>query len=336
MVEPLLPPARVEPRGGRRATGGGSNIRGVGSWTRSSTWFSYRVRLAAAAEGLPTMADGVLVLHLVARQRHRRARPRALRDRVRKADGRNTEPSAGLIDSQNIRTADTIPPPQPGASTPARRSRVASASGSPTRSACSLRSTSSPRASRTATEPADRSCGPGSTTRRSRSSGRIRASPAAWSIGPPASSAARWTSSAKTLASAAFRPTQAVADRAHLLLSHRPPPPRPGLRDLSGPVRDRDPLSDDRHHGPPAHPRPTGDAVGPAPARTHRNSRTSQLTQLSDSRSSGVPSTAGPHPAGRCEATSSTASSAATGPPMCSRPEPFGSYSRRTRKCRSP
>ncbi|MFF4903194.1 transposase [Streptomyces sp. NPDC001068] len=33
----------------------------------------------------------------------------ALRARVRRADGRNTEPSAGLIDSQSIRTADTVP-----------------------------------------------------------------------------------------------------------------------------------------------------------------------------------------------------------------------------------
>lgn len=116
------------------------------------------------------------------------------------------------------------------------------------------------------------------------------------------------------------------------LTAHRP---RPGLRDHSGPVRDRDPLGNDRHHGPPPHPRPTGDAAGPAPACTHR-SRTGYVTQLSDSRSSGVPSRAGPQPGGRCEATSSTASSAVTAPPIRSRPEPRGSCSRRTRKCRSP
>ncbi|MEU1180696.1 transposase [Streptomyces sp. NPDC005820] len=32
-----------------------------------------------------------------------------LRDRVREADGRNPEPNAGLIDSQSVRTADTVP-----------------------------------------------------------------------------------------------------------------------------------------------------------------------------------------------------------------------------------
>jgi transposase len=32
-----------------------------------------------------------------------------LRGRVREADGRNAEPSAGLIDSQSVRTADTVP-----------------------------------------------------------------------------------------------------------------------------------------------------------------------------------------------------------------------------------
>lgn len=33
----------------------------------------------------------------------------ALRDQVRVADGRSAEPSAGLIDSQSVRTADTVP-----------------------------------------------------------------------------------------------------------------------------------------------------------------------------------------------------------------------------------
>ncbi|WSA81617.1 transposase [Streptomyces sp. NBC_01799] len=32
----------------------------------------------------------------------------ALRDQVRVADGRSVEPSAGLIDSQSVRTADTV------------------------------------------------------------------------------------------------------------------------------------------------------------------------------------------------------------------------------------
>ncbi|UNZ21324.1 hypothetical protein [Streptomyces sp. 891-h] len=33
----------------------------------------------------------------------------ALGGRVRKADGRNAEPSAGLVDSQSVRTVDTVP-----------------------------------------------------------------------------------------------------------------------------------------------------------------------------------------------------------------------------------
>lgn len=33
----------------------------------------------------------------------------ALRGKVRKADGRNAEPTAGLIDSHSVRTADTVP-----------------------------------------------------------------------------------------------------------------------------------------------------------------------------------------------------------------------------------
>jgi hypothetical protein len=33
----------------------------------------------------------------------------ALRSQVREADGRAAEPSAGLIDSRSIRTADTVP-----------------------------------------------------------------------------------------------------------------------------------------------------------------------------------------------------------------------------------
>lgn len=32
-----------------------------------------------------------------------------MRDRVREGDGRDPEPSAGLIDSQSVRTADTVP-----------------------------------------------------------------------------------------------------------------------------------------------------------------------------------------------------------------------------------
>lgn len=52
----------------------------------------------------------------------------------------------------------------------------------------------------------------------------------------------------------------------HLLVAYCSPPPRQGLRDQPGPFRDHDPLGNDQPHGPPPHPRPTGDTAGPAPA----------------------------------------------------------------------
>ncbi|AIR96755.1 transposase IS4 family protein [Streptomyces glaucescens] len=68
-----------------------------------------RLRLAAVAARLPTLADRVLVLRTLARRGHRRPRHDALRAQVRRAEGRSAEPSAGLIDSQSVRTADTVP-----------------------------------------------------------------------------------------------------------------------------------------------------------------------------------------------------------------------------------
>ncbi|MEI5009266.1 transposase [Streptomyces sp. PmtA] len=48
----------------------------------------------------------------------------ALRGKVHEADGRDAEASAGLFDSQSVRTAEPFPLP-PGASTRARRRRAA-------------------------------------------------------------------------------------------------------------------------------------------------------------------------------------------------------------------
>lgn len=58
-----------------------------------------------------------------------------LRRRVRAAEGRAEEPSAGIIDSQSVK-ARTRSAVTAAATTPERRSTGASGSSSPTRSAC--------------------------------------------------------------------------------------------------------------------------------------------------------------------------------------------------------
>lgn len=53
----------------------------------------------------------------------------------------------------------------------------------------------------------------------------------------------------------------------HLRLDHRAPPPGPGLRTPPGPLRGHDPLGRDQHHHPPHRPRRTRDP--PAEAHLH-------------------------------------------------------------------
>lgn len=199
LVEPLLPPARVGPKGGRREKHPRRRIVDA---------IFYVVRTGCAWRQLPKDFPPWPTVYWYFTWWHDDGTVErvhdALRDRVREADGRSAEPSAGLIDSQSIRTADTVPVATRGFD-----------AGKKVKGRKRFLVTDTPglliavhvvlRASKTATAHADRSCGPGSTTRRSRSSGRIMASPAAWSTGLPRSSVANWTSSVRPLASAASR-----------------------------------------------------------------------------------------------------------------------------------
>lgn len=65
--------------------------------------------MAAAAARLPALADRVLVLRALGDEGTVVRVHDALRAQVRRAAGRSEEPSAGLIDSQSVRTADTVP-----------------------------------------------------------------------------------------------------------------------------------------------------------------------------------------------------------------------------------
>ncbi|MFF8366838.1 IS5 family transposase [Rhodococcus erythropolis] len=104
LVEPLLPAPRTGPKGGRRE----KHPR-----RRTVDAIMYVVRTGCAWRQLPhdfppwqtvywyfvRWHDEGTVTHI----------HNALRAQVRQAEGRNAEPTAGLIDSQSIRTADTVP-----------------------------------------------------------------------------------------------------------------------------------------------------------------------------------------------------------------------------------
>lgn len=104
LVEPLLPLPRVGPKGGRREKHPRRRIVDAIFYV-GRTGCSWR-QLPKDFPPWPTVYwyftwwhdDGTVErIH------------DALRDKVREADGRNIEPSAGLIDSQSVRTADTVP-----------------------------------------------------------------------------------------------------------------------------------------------------------------------------------------------------------------------------------
>jgi hypothetical protein len=61
--------------------------------------------MAVAAEGLPTLEDSLRLLQEVAyRWNVGTSERRALRERLRERLGRNPQPSAGIVDSQSVRT----------------------------------------------------------------------------------------------------------------------------------------------------------------------------------------------------------------------------------------
>jgi hypothetical protein len=197
----------------------------------------------------------------------------ALRDRVRETDGRNAGPSAGLIDSQSIRTADTVPAVTRGFDV---GKKVKGRKGFLVTDTLGLLIA----VHIVAADVQDRDG-----ARRPLLWARLDHPQIQkyWADQGFAGRMVDWTAQilGRELVIVRKGPDQRgfqVQPKRwaieYLLLAHRPPPPRPGLREHSGPVRDRDPLGDDRHHGPQTHPWQSGDAAGPAPARTHR-SRTS-------------------------------------------------------------
>ncbi|WUV39004.1 IS5 family transposase [Streptomyces sp. NBC_01483] len=104
LVEPLLPAARVGPKGGRREKHPRRRIVDA---------IFYVVRTGCAWRQLPKDFAPWPTVYWYFTWWHDDGTVErlhdALRDRVRVADGRSVEPSAGLIDSQSVRTADTVP-----------------------------------------------------------------------------------------------------------------------------------------------------------------------------------------------------------------------------------
>ncbi|WP_046776692.1 IS5 family transposase [Streptomyces yangpuensis] len=104
LVEPLLPPARVGPKGWRR----GKHLR-----RRIADAIFYLVRTGCAWRQLPKDFPPWPTIYWYFTWWHDDGTVErihdALRDKVRTAGGRNAEPTAGLIDSQSVRTADTVP-----------------------------------------------------------------------------------------------------------------------------------------------------------------------------------------------------------------------------------
>lgn len=104
LVEPLLPLARVGPKGGRREKHPRRRIVDA---------IFYVVRTGCAWRQLPKDFAPWPTVYWYFTWSHDDGKVErihdALRGRVREAEGRGAAPSAGLIDSQSVRTADTVP-----------------------------------------------------------------------------------------------------------------------------------------------------------------------------------------------------------------------------------
>lgn len=104
LVEPLLPAARVGPKGGRREKHPRRRIVDA---------IFYVVRTGCAWRQLPKDFPPWPTVYWYFTWWHDDGTVEqvhdTLRGRAREADDRKAEPSAGLIDSQSVRTADTVP-----------------------------------------------------------------------------------------------------------------------------------------------------------------------------------------------------------------------------------
>ncbi|MFB8385493.1 transposase [Streptomyces rubiginosohelvolus] len=116
LVEASLSPARMGPKGGRREKHPRRRIVDA---------IFYLVRTGSAWRRLPKDFAPWPTVYWYFTWWHDDGTVErihdALRDQIREAGGRSAEPSAGLIDSQSVRSADAPLPPE--ASMPARKGR---------------------------------------------------------------------------------------------------------------------------------------------------------------------------------------------------------------------
>ncbi|WP_372337858.1 transposase [Streptomyces sp. MK5] len=104
LAESLLPPARVGPKSGRREKHPRRRIVDA---------IFYIVRTGCAWRQSPKDFTPWQTVYWYCTRWHDDGTAErvhdALRSQVRETDGRHAEPSAGLIDSQPVRTTDTVP-----------------------------------------------------------------------------------------------------------------------------------------------------------------------------------------------------------------------------------